>query len=641
MLTAIPHQTSAENASIALSVSATDPDADDVLSYSASGLPQGLTINAMTGIIGGTISYTASGLHGVTVTVADGRGAANSTASTTFVWTVTPTNRPPTLPVVPSQMSVENAAITLVVAANDPDGDAVTFSATGLPPGLTIHPTTGTITGTLSYTSAGTHAVTVIATDPASATGSRTFTWTVTNLNRGPVLTAVANQTSPENATVSLPLVASDADGTTLTYSAYGLPASLTVNSTTGVIAGTLTYTSAGTYNVTATVSDGPASASRSFTWTVTNVNQAPVQTRLGDRTSGEHATIMLPLAASDPDGDGLSYSVTGLPASLTLNPATGVIVGTLSFTSAGSYRVTSTVSDGSLTSSQTFTWTVVNCSTRGDFDGDGKTDASVYRPATGTWYIQRSDTSTLQTVAWGTGSDVPVLGDYDGDGTSDIAVYRPSTGTWYVRRSSTSTLLTVAWGGGDDVPAPGDYDGDGNTDIAVYRPSTGTWYILRSSTSTLLTMTWGGNNDVPVPGDYDGDGKTDVAVYRRSTGEWYVLQSGTSTLFVVAWGGVGDSPVPADYDGDGKTDIGVYRPATGMWYLGRSSTNWTTASTHQWGTSEDLPVTGDYDGDGKTDIAVYRPATGSWFVLRSSTNSSTGDIQWGGPGDIPVLRTR
>src|SRR5207253_686214 len=97
--------------------------------------------------------------------------------------------------------------------------------------------------------------------------------------NRAPTLTAPANQTSAENATVSLQLVATDPDGNVLTYSATGLPPALTVNATTGLISGTLSLTSAGTYTVTATASDGSLSNSKTFTWTVTNVNQAPTLT--------------------------------------------------------------------------------------------------------------------------------------------------------------------------------------------------------------------------------------------------------------------------------------------------------------------------------------------------------------------------
>jgi len=149
------------------------------------------------------------------------------------------------------------------------------------------------ISGTLSYTSAGTHSVTVTASD-GTLTASQPFTWTVTNTNRAPVLTAPADQTSAENDAVSLPLSASDPDGDTLTYKRHRVPEGLAIAPTTGVISGTLSYASAGTHSVTVTASDGTLTASQSFTWTVSNVNRAPVLTAPADQTSAENDAVSL-----------------------------------------------------------------------------------------------------------------------------------------------------------------------------------------------------------------------------------------------------------------------------------------------------------------------------------------------------------
>jgi hypothetical protein len=283
-----------------------------------------------------------------------------------------------------------------------------------------------------------------------------------------------------------------------------------------------------------------------------------------------------------------------------------------------------------------------------GDFDGDGKSDATVFRPSNGGWFILKSSTGFTGNSAyqWGVSTDIPVPGDYDGDGKVDLAIYRPSNGFWFIALSSTnySSFVDYQWGNSTDLPVPRDYDGDGKFDLAIYRPSSGTWFIATSSThyASFVNYNWGVSTDLPVPGDYDGDGKADLALYRPSNGHWFILTSSTNYTSFVSynWGVSTDMMVPGDYDGDGKTDIAVFRPSTGTWFVLFSKTNFTTFANYNWGVSGDEPVPGDYDGDGKTDLAIFRPSTGSWFVAMSSTNFSTySAFNWGTSTDIPINR--
>jgi len=140
-----------------------------------------------------------------------------------------------------------------------------------------------------------------------------------------------------------------------------------------------------------------------------------------------------------------------------------------------------------------------VNRSSTADFDGDGCTDISVFRPSDGTWYVMQSGSNTFRAQQFGTSGDRIVPGDYDGDGRTDFAVFRqsPQNGVWQVLRSSDNSLSTVQWGLNTDKPVPGDYDGDGRTDIAVYR--NGTWYIIQSSNGSINYQYFGASSDVPV----------------------------------------------------------------------------------------------------------------------------------------------
>lgn len=266
------------------------------------------------------------------------------------------------------------------------------------------------------------------------------------------------------------------------------------------------------------------------------------------------------------------------------------------------------------------------------DFDGDRRSDLSVYSPASGLWTTESSSGSDLHQVVWGEPGDVTISGDFDGDGKSDRGVWRPSNGRWYIY-GSTEGFYSKEFGINGDVPVAADYDADGRTDLAVYRPSNNTWY-LQQSLMGFRTRIWGTAGDIVTPGDFDGDGKADLAVWRPSNGTWYVLQSSSNIYYTVQWGQNGDKPLIGDFTGDKRVDYAIYRPTTGTWYVRNSADLSTTA--RGFGESGDTPIPADYDGDGKADIAVYRASNQNWFHV----NSSDGGFvvrQFGAAGDVPV----
>jgi len=280
------------------------------------------------------------------------------------------------------------------------------------------------------------------------------------------------------------------------------------------------------------------------------------------------------------------------------------------------------------------------------DFDGDARSEFTVYNPSNGVWSSLKSSSSwgTATNISWGGPDYAPVPGDYDGDGKTDLGVYQESSGNWYVLLSSSgyTTSLYKNAGGAGWTPVQSDFDGDGKTDFAVYNRSSGLWYGLKSGSgyTTSLAVNWGGAGYIPAPGDFDGDGKADLAVYDGSSGNWYVLLSAANytTGMSKNVGGAGYTPVQADYDGDGKTDFAVYNTSTGLWYGLKSGSGYSTTVAVYWGGAGYTPVRGDLDGDGKADLSVYQLQTGNWYVLLSSTSYQSGlGKNWGGPGYIAV----
>ncbi len=217
---------------------------------------------------------------------------------------------------------------------------------------------------------------------------------------------------------------------------------------------------------------------------------------------------------------------------------------------------------------------------------------------------------------------------DYDGDGKTDISIFRPSNGQWWLNRSAAG-LIVHTFGVSTDRITPADFTGDGKTDVAIFRPSSGEWFVLRSEDSTFYSFPFGTNGDVPVPGDFDGDGKADATVFRN--GIWYIQQSTGGTRVEGFGAASGDFPVVADYDGDGRSDLAIYRTALGQWWLNRSTAG---LIVHTFGNSADRPVPGDFTGDGKADVAIWRSSSGEWFILRSE-DSSFYSFPFGTNGDV------
>jgi hypothetical protein len=265
----------------------------------------------------------------------------------------------------------------------------------------------------------------------------------------------------------------------------------------------------------------------------------------------------------------------------------------------------------------------------RGDADGDGRSDLTVFQPWSST-SITKTQVSTTSTVFAVPGA-VPVLLDWDGDGLTDRCVWEPGTGTWSILQSSDGASASLMLGRAGDVPVPGDYLGLGRDQAAVFRPSTGEW-VIQASQQGPFGIAFGEVGDMPVPADWNGDGDIELGLWRPSTGQWLAAETDGTPVGVpsTAWGQAGDSPFGGDVVGDGRADQVVYRRQLGVAWVRDGATGATSTIT----IGDGLLMPLDWNGDGKTDLAA---ADHEQQVWRIRVGALAITVTFGTIGDIPA----
>jgi uncharacterized protein YhjY with autotransporter beta-barrel domain len=298
-------------------------------SFGASGLPPGLSINTSTGVISGT--PTTGGTFNATVTASN----ANPVAGTrTVTFTIIPAS-----PVITSGATATGTIGTAfgagytITATNTP----TSFSATGLPPGLSVIAGTGVVTGT--PTSTGTFTATVSASNANPTPGTKTVTFTI--FPAIPVITS-GTAVSGTVGTAITPYQITATNSPT-TFTAPGLPGGLSINAS-GLISGTPTV--AGTFNVTVSAANtNPTAGTQTVVFTI--VPPIPVISSAAT-ASGQTGVLLSPTYTITASNNPTVFGATGLPSGLTLNTSSGVISGTP--TTLGVFNVTLTAQNANPT---------------------------------------------------------------------------------------------------------------------------------------------------------------------------------------------------------------------------------------------------------------------------------------------------
>ncbi|HET8539400.1 MAG TPA: Ig-like domain-containing protein [Anaeromyxobacter sp.] len=305
--------TLAEDGSLAITLAATDVDGDALI-YS---IPTPPAHGALSGSGPSRIYTPAANFHGTDAfTFSASDGTASSAVAVSI--TVTSVNDAPAAEAQAVTVA-EDGSVPVTLAATDADGDPLTYT-------IATPPAHGTLSGAGAsriYAPAadfhGRDAFSFTASDGALSSGEATVSVTVSPVNDAPIAEAQA-VTLDEDGSLAITLVAADVDGDVLTYSVVTPPAH-------GTLAGagaTRTYTPAADFHGSdgftfaasdGTVSSGPATASL----TISSVNDAPVAGSQSVTVSA-NGSVAITLAATDVDGDPLTYAVVALPAHGTLS---------------------------------------------------------------------------------------------------------------------------------------------------------------------------------------------------------------------------------------------------------------------------------------------------------------------------------
>ncbi|MCE5272953.1 Ig-like domain-containing protein [bacterium] len=340
------NRTVSEGGRLDINVLASDPDNDPLL-YFATGIPEGATFDASTGLFTFKPTYDQAGSYTVNFKVSDADGLS---ANQNVQIQVKDFNRPPVFGTLGNQTVEVGKLLEVMVSASDPDNDVLTFSAR-VPSGAAFDAQTRVLRWIPGAQDAGTRQATFSVSDGKGESVTRNISISVTTpnivLNRPPLIDPVGAQVVEAGQSLSFSVSASDPEQSKVILTASGVPAGASFTSSTGAFKFTPTYLQAGSYSVTFTASDGQLTASLPVAITVVrSLNSAPVLSGVSNREVQAGQSLTFVVSASDPEGDQFTLGARNLPPGAVFNPGNGTFTYSPTMEQAGSYNVSFLATD-------------------------------------------------------------------------------------------------------------------------------------------------------------------------------------------------------------------------------------------------------------------------------------------------------
>jgi hypothetical protein len=455
-------------------------------------------------------------------------GTGNLTYSEAMTVTLTDLNEVPVLDPIGDQSVDELTLLSFTATASDSDvpADTLTFSLQGVPPAGATITGGGDFTWTPSEAQGpGVYPVTVRVTDDGTGLlfDEETFNVTVNDVNEVPVLDPIGDQSVDELTLLSFTATASDSDipADTLSYSLVGAPAGAALDPSTGAFSWTPTEAQgpgAFVFDVVVTDLFGQVD-SETITVTVAETNLAPSIVNPGSQVGGEGASSTLALIGTDGDEpvNVLTWSAIGLPDGLTIDAATGSIIGVVSVGAAvdSPYAVTVDLTDDgtpALSGTVTFSWVITENTP----------------PVTGPDFYEVAAGGTLSVGAPGVLSND---GDPDGDAIIATLVVPPSAGTLTFPGNGSFTYVHNGGATVEDVFVYQVGDGRGGLTLATVKISVlepNLPPILNGDFLTVLEDGFGSLAPLANDSDPNGDSLTLVEFSQPDLGSLVAGVDGT-----------------------------------------------------------------------------------------------------------------